>query len=129
MVCFFIGFLFTYTEWFFFMAIVLPNCLLSSGLLCYLIVCFFQGYFCYLIVYFFQGYFVSLFNRFDFFVVLSSLLELILTNQNVMPPLGEIFTSFYAPKLKHVLQIRIRTKISFIFLNKYYGSGSGQTQL
>jgi len=36
----------------------------------------------------FQGYFVSLFNRFDFFVVLSSLLELILTNENVMPPLG-----------------------------------------
>jgi len=36
----------------------------------------------------FQGYFVSLFNRFDFFVVLSSILELILTNENVMPPLG-----------------------------------------
>ncbi|XP_023340259.1 muscle calcium channel subunit alpha-1, partial [Eurytemora carolleeae] len=36
----------------------------------------------------FQGYFVSLFNRFDFFVVLSSIVELILTNENVMPPLG-----------------------------------------
>jgi hypothetical protein len=42
----------------------------------------------------FQGYFVSLFNRFDFFVVLSSLLELILTNQNVMPPLGKIDSRF-----------------------------------
>lgn len=36
----------------------------------------------------FQGYFVSLFNRFDFFVVLSSLLEMILTFHEVMPPLG-----------------------------------------
>ena len=36
----------------------------------------------------FQGYFVSLFNRFDFFVVLSSLLEMILTFHSVMPPLG-----------------------------------------
>ena len=36
----------------------------------------------------FQGYFVSLFNRFDLFVVLSSLLELILTQENLMPPLG-----------------------------------------
>ena len=35
-----------------------------------------------------QGYFVSLFNRFDFFVVLSSLLEMILTFHEVMPPLG-----------------------------------------
>ncbi|XP_071748883.1 muscle calcium channel subunit alpha-1 isoform X29 [Lepeophtheirus salmonis] len=36
----------------------------------------------------FQGYFVSLFNRFDCFVVISSILELILTNENIMPPLG-----------------------------------------
>jgi voltage-dependent calcium channel L type alpha-1D len=36
----------------------------------------------------FQGYFVSLFNRFDFFVVNTSLLELILTHEDVMPPLG-----------------------------------------
>ncbi|XP_059091600.1 muscle calcium channel subunit alpha-1-like isoform X4 [Tigriopus californicus] len=36
----------------------------------------------------FQGYFVSLFNRFDCFVVVSSILELILTNNGVMPPLG-----------------------------------------
>ena len=36
----------------------------------------------------FQGYFVSLFNRFDFFVVLSSLLEMVLTFHEVMPPLG-----------------------------------------
>merc|ERR1719264_1957782 len=35
-----------------------------------------------------QGYFVSLFNRFDFFVVNTSLLELILTHEDVMPPLG-----------------------------------------
>lgn len=38
--------------------------------------------------FFFQGYFVSLFNRFDCFVVVSSILELILTNNGVMPPLG-----------------------------------------
>jgi len=36
----------------------------------------------------FQGYFVSLFNRFDFFVVVSSLLEMVLTFHEVMPPLG-----------------------------------------
>merc|ERR1719481_899888 len=36
----------------------------------------------------FQGYFVSLFNRFDLMVVLSSLVELILTNEDVIPPLG-----------------------------------------
>ena len=35
-----------------------------------------------------QGYFVSLFNRFDFFVVNTSLLELILTHVEVMEPLG-----------------------------------------
>ncbi|KAF4532564.1 hypothetical protein B566_EDAN008488, partial [Ephemera danica] len=36
----------------------------------------------------FQGYFVSLFNRFDCFVVIGSIGELVLTNTNVMPPLG-----------------------------------------
>jgi len=36
----------------------------------------------------FQGYFVSLFNRFDCFVVISSILEMILTNTKVMMPLG-----------------------------------------
>lgn len=36
----------------------------------------------------FQGYFVSLFNRFDCFVVISSILELLLTNTKVMMPLG-----------------------------------------
>ncbi|XP_043493155.1 muscle calcium channel subunit alpha-1 isoform X4 [Polistes fuscatus] len=36
----------------------------------------------------FQGYFVSLFNRFDCFVVIGSITEMILTNTNVMPPLG-----------------------------------------
>nr|XP_042895043.1 muscle calcium channel subunit alpha-1 [Parasteatoda tepidariorum] len=36
----------------------------------------------------FQGYFVSLFNRFDCFVVLSSILETVLTYSDVMPPLG-----------------------------------------
>ncbi len=35
-----------------------------------------------------QGYFVSLFNRFDCFVVLSSLVEVMLTLTGVMPPLG-----------------------------------------
>lgn len=35
-----------------------------------------------------QGYFVSLFNRFDCFVVIGSIAELILTNTKVMPPLG-----------------------------------------
>ncbi|XP_050519467.1 muscle calcium channel subunit alpha-1 isoform X6 [Diabrotica virgifera virgifera] len=36
----------------------------------------------------FQGYFVSLFNRFDCFVVIGSIMEMILTNTHVMPPLG-----------------------------------------
>ncbi|KAJ1530607.1 hypothetical protein ONE63_005487 [Megalurothrips usitatus] len=36
----------------------------------------------------FQGYFVSLFNRFDCFVVIGSISELILTHTKVMPPLG-----------------------------------------
>ncbi|KAJ8301679.1 hypothetical protein KUTeg_020666 [Tegillarca granosa] len=35
-----------------------------------------------------QGYFVSLFNRFDSFVVLCSIIEVILIHTNVMPPLG-----------------------------------------
>lgn len=36
----------------------------------------------------FQGYFVSLFNRFDSFVVVCSVLEVILIHTNIMPPLG-----------------------------------------
>ncbi|KAK3102999.1 hypothetical protein FSP39_015655 [Pinctada imbricata] len=36
----------------------------------------------------FQGYFVSLFNRFDSFIVLCSIIELILILTKVMPPLG-----------------------------------------
>ncbi|XP_046597260.1 muscle calcium channel subunit alpha-1 isoform X2 [Neodiprion lecontei] len=36
----------------------------------------------------FQGYFVSLFNRFDCFVVIGSIGEMILTNTEVMQPLG-----------------------------------------
>ncbi|XP_022247944.1 muscle calcium channel subunit alpha-1-like isoform X2 [Limulus polyphemus] len=36
----------------------------------------------------FQGYFVSLFNRFDCFVVISSIMEMVLTYTDVMPPLG-----------------------------------------
>ncbi|XP_014484756.1 PREDICTED: muscle calcium channel subunit alpha-1 isoform X2 [Dinoponera quadriceps] len=36
----------------------------------------------------FQGYFVSLFNRFDCFVVIGSISEMIFTNTEVMPPLG-----------------------------------------
>ncbi|XP_025156407.1 muscle calcium channel subunit alpha-1 isoform X8 [Harpegnathos saltator] len=36
----------------------------------------------------FQGYFVSLFNRFDCFVVIGSISEMIFTNTHVMPPLG-----------------------------------------
>ncbi|XP_034935066.1 muscle calcium channel subunit alpha-1 isoform X10 [Chelonus insularis] len=36
----------------------------------------------------FQGYFVSLFNRFDCFVVIGSISEMILTRTEVMPPLG-----------------------------------------
>nr|XP_042903627.1 voltage-dependent calcium channel type D subunit alpha-1 isoform X3 [Parasteatoda tepidariorum] len=35
-----------------------------------------------------QGYFVSLFNRFDCFVVISSILEMVLLYTDVMPPLG-----------------------------------------
>jgi voltage-dependent calcium channel L type alpha-1D len=36
----------------------------------------------------FQGYFVSLFNRFDSFVVICSILEAVLMFTEVMPPLG-----------------------------------------
>ena len=36
----------------------------------------------------FEGYFVSLFNRFDCFVVLCSCTEVILIVTEVMPPLG-----------------------------------------
>lgn len=36
----------------------------------------------------FQGYFVSLFNRFDCFVVFGSIFEMVLTKTNLMPPLG-----------------------------------------
>ncbi|CAB0011622.1 unnamed protein product [Nesidiocoris tenuis] len=36
----------------------------------------------------FQGYFVSLFNRFDCFVVIGSISEMVLTNADIMPPLG-----------------------------------------
>ncbi|KAH8395723.1 hypothetical protein KR222_011591, partial [Zaprionus bogoriensis] len=36
----------------------------------------------------FQGYFVSLFNRFDCFVVIGSITEMLLTRTGVMPPLG-----------------------------------------
>lgn len=36
----------------------------------------------------FQGYFVSLFNRFDCFVVFGSILEMLLTEYKIMPPLG-----------------------------------------
>ncbi|XP_037942486.1 voltage-dependent calcium channel type D subunit alpha-1-like [Teleopsis dalmanni] len=36
----------------------------------------------------FQGYFVSLFNRFDCFVVIGSIMEMVLTNTHIMPPLG-----------------------------------------
>lgn len=36
----------------------------------------------------FQGYFVSLFNRFDCFVVIGSIGEMLLTRAEIMPPLG-----------------------------------------
>uniref|UniRef100_A0A182MMD3 Voltage-dependent L-type calcium channel subunit alpha n=1 Tax=Anopheles culicifacies TaxID=139723 RepID=A0A182MMD3_9DIPT len=35
-----------------------------------------------------QGYYVSLFNRFDCFVVIGSVIEVLLTNTQLMPPLG-----------------------------------------
>lgn len=35
-----------------------------------------------------QGYFVSLFNRFDCFVVIGSISEIVLIKLNVMEPLG-----------------------------------------
>ncbi|XP_052868035.1 muscle calcium channel subunit alpha-1-like isoform X2 [Anopheles cruzii] len=35
-----------------------------------------------------QGYYVSLFNRFDCFVVIGSVIEVLLTNTQMMPPLG-----------------------------------------
>merc|ERR1719275_110167 len=36
----------------------------------------------------FSGYMVSLFNRFDFVVVISSIMEFVLVNQELMPPVG-----------------------------------------
>lgn len=36
----------------------------------------------------FQGYFVSLFNRFDCFVVIGSIGEMVLFHTGIMPPLG-----------------------------------------
>jgi voltage-dependent calcium channel L type alpha-1D len=36
----------------------------------------------------FQGYFVSLFNRFDCFVVIGSIGEILLSHYEIMPPLG-----------------------------------------
>jgi voltage-dependent calcium channel L type alpha-1D len=36
----------------------------------------------------FQGYFVSLFNRFDCFVVIGSIGEILLSHFKIMPPLG-----------------------------------------
>jgi len=36
----------------------------------------------------FQGYFVSMFNRFDSFVVVFSIIEEIFTYTGIMPPLG-----------------------------------------
>lgn len=35
-----------------------------------------------------EGYFVSLFNRFDCFVVIGSITEMLLTSSELMPPLG-----------------------------------------
>jgi voltage-dependent calcium channel L type alpha-1D len=36
----------------------------------------------------FSGYMVSLFNRFDFFVVISSILEFVFVNNDLMKPIG-----------------------------------------
>merc|ERR1719397_21464 len=36
----------------------------------------------------FSGYMVSLFNRFDFVVVVSSIMEFVLVSQEIMPPVG-----------------------------------------
>ena len=58
---------------------------------------------------YFQIYFHSLFNRFDFFVVISSILELVLTSTKIMPPIGNfqfmrpLYTKRYVGKLMHLL--------------------------
>ena len=36
----------------------------------------------------FNGYMMSLFNRFDFFVVISSIIEYLLVKNEVIPPIG-----------------------------------------
>lgn len=41
-----------------------------------------------LVIFFSQGYFVSLFNRFDCFVVIGSITETVLTSTQIMPDLG-----------------------------------------
>ena len=50
---------------------------------------FLQVYTLIMFVFFsFQGYFVSLFNRFDSFVVVCSIIEFIFASTGIMPPLG-----------------------------------------
>lgn len=68
-----------------------------------------------------QFYFIPLFNRFDFFVVLSSILEMGLTMFNVMPPLGmsvlrciRLLRAFKVTRYWKSLQNLLRSLISSI---------------
>ena len=68
-----------------------------------------------------QFYFIPLFNRFDFFVVLSSILEMALTMFNIMPPLGmsvlrciRLLRAFKVTRYWKSLQNLLRSLISSI---------------
>ena len=68
-----------------------------------------------------EFYFIPLFNRFDFFVVLSSILEMVLTMSNVMPPLGmsvlrciRLLRAFKVTRYWKSLQHLLRSLISSI---------------
>ena len=68
-----------------------------------------------------QFYFIPLFNRFDFFVVISSILEMMLTMSNVMPPLGmsvlrciRLLRAFKVTRYWKSLQNLLRSLISSI---------------
>ena len=63
-------------------------------------------------------YFIPLFNRFDFFVVITSILEMTLTMANVIPPLG-------MSVLRCIRLLRAFKVISMELLETFSGSPTG----
>ena len=69
----------------------------------------------------FQGYFVSLFNRFDCFVVICSIIEAVFIFTGLMPPLGvsvlrcaRLLRVFKATRSVNI-QLKITLTVDFIF--------------